>query len=268
VNAWQALYHAVEWALPEAALTRSHHDVSVTRFTAEAPAFARSPLHLDPVRLQQLVACTAPGAGERGLDVACGPGIVATALAAAGAGMTAVDLTPEMLRQFPASIALRACAEATRLPFAAGTFDFVVCRNALHHFPDPGAAIVEFARVLRSGGRLVIEDMIAAEDLRERDAQETIERLRDPAHARTLPRSEILAQAGAAGLRIESEQARPLRIDFDEWIDRPAPEPAARERARRLMERRLGAQEGVRAFLVDGRLFFERPGILLRTARP
>jgi SAM-dependent methyltransferase len=240
----------------------------VERFSAEAAAFAASPLHRDPARLARLVALARPRVGERGLDVACGPGIVTGALAAVGVVMAAVDLTPEMLRQFPGSMALRACADAGRLPFGAGVFDLVVCRNAVHHFDDPLPIAAEIARVLKPGGRLIVEDMTAAEDLRERDAQEVIERLRDRAHARTLPRSEMLALVAAAGLRCDGEEPRPLTVDFDEWIDRPAPPPAARALARRLMEARVGATSGVRAFLAEGRLVFERPGILLRAVRP
>ena len=238
------------------------------RFSAEAAAFAASPMHRDPVRLARLVAFARPRPGERGLDVACGPGIVAGALAAEGVVMAAVDLTPAMLRQFPSSIALRACAAAERLPFADRLFDLVVCRNSFHHFDDPAPIAAGIARVLKPGGRLIIEDMVAAEDLRERDDQEVIERLRDKAHARTLPRSEMLALVAGAGLRCEGEEPRPLTIDFDEWIDRPAPPPAARARARQLLEARIGATSGVRAFVAEGRLVFDRPGILLRAVRP
>ena len=182
--------------------------------------------------------------------------------------MTGVDLTLEMLRRFPPSDALRVSAAAERLPFGDGRFDLVVCRNSVHHFPEPGPIVAEMSRVLGPGGRLVIEDMIASEDLRERDGQEVIERLRDPVHARTLPRSELLELGRAAGLGPDGEESRPLAIDFDEWIDRPAAPPAARARARRLMEARIGATTGVRAWIADGKLRFERPGILLRLVRP
>ena len=51
------------------------------------------------------------------------------------------------------------CGDAERLPFADGTFDAVVCERALCTFPDKPKAAVEFARVLKSGGRVGISDL-------------------------------------------------------------------------------------------------------------
>jgi SAM-dependent methyltransferase len=47
-------------------------------------------------------------------------------------------------------------ASATDLPFADATADALVALNLLEHLPDDGAALVEFARVLRPGGRVVV----------------------------------------------------------------------------------------------------------------
>jgi len=46
---------------------------------------------------------------------------------------------------------------AAELPFPDGSFDAVVCIRVIHHLSDPRPAIVEFARVLRPGGVLVLE---------------------------------------------------------------------------------------------------------------
>lgn len=246
-------------------MTRETRDLLTRRFGTEARAFARSPLHRDPGRLARLVTFAEPRAGEEVLDVACGPGIVAAAFVRGGARVTGLDLTLPMLREAAGSGARLLLGEAERLPFGGARFDLVVCRNTFHHLPEPGPVVREMARVLAPGGRVVIEDMRAAEDLRERDAQETVERLRDPAHARTLPRSELLALLADAGLRAAGEESFDLTVDFEEWAARGGAAQERRARARRLMEARLDAGEGeVRVFLSDGRLMFRRPSLLVK----
>src|SRR5262245_60467857 len=64
-------------------------------------------------------------AGSRVLDVACGPGAVATAAAERGAGVTGVDLSPQMVavaRARHPGLDFRE-ADAERLPFPEGAFD-------------------------------------------------------------------------------------------------------------------------------------------------
>lgn len=47
-------------------------------------------------------------------------------------------------------------ADAARLPFAGGSFDALTCTEAFHWFPEQGAALAEFNRVLAPGGRVLI----------------------------------------------------------------------------------------------------------------
>jgi SAM-dependent methyltransferase len=48
-------------------------------------------------------------------------------------------------------------ADITRLPFGEGSFDFVLCIHVLEHVPDDRGAIAELHRVLRPGGRAVLQ---------------------------------------------------------------------------------------------------------------
>jgi ubiquinone/menaquinone biosynthesis C-methylase UbiE len=72
---------------------------------------------------------------------------------------TAVDFSPLMLERARANAAERRLGyiafeegNAASLRFDDESFDHVVCYNALHCMPDPGAALKEIARVLRPGG--------------------------------------------------------------------------------------------------------------------
>ena len=93
--------------------------------------------------------------GRRVLDLACGPGTVSDALVRAGASVVSADLSGPMLdlarsRLGPGSSIVR--GSALRLPFPSGTFDSLACNFGLLHFPEPGRALHEGARVLRRGG--------------------------------------------------------------------------------------------------------------------
>lgn len=100
--------------------------------------------------------------GQRVLDVACGTGVVAREVAGRLAGrveIAGVDLNPSMLRVargIRPSVDWRE-GDATRMSFPDASFDVVVCQAGLMFFPDRVAALQEMHRVLRPGGRLVVQ---------------------------------------------------------------------------------------------------------------
>ncbi len=241
-------------------------------FARQAKAFARSPLQRDPERLRRLLDAAQARPGERALDVGCGPGIVVAALRAAGLFAVGIDLTAEMIREARGAGGGGGAyvrGDVARLPFRDRAFDLVICRNTFHHLADPAAVTREMARVARGGGRVVIEDMRAPDDPAQRAYHETIERLRDVSHARTLTRDEIGSMVAGAGLVLDREEPIAFAIDFDEWIDRAFPGPADRDRARALMEASIGEDRcGLRVWREGTRLRFERRSLLLRAARP
>jgi demethylmenaquinone methyltransferase / 2-methoxy-6-polyprenyl-1,4-benzoquinol methylase len=103
--------------------------------------------------------------GAEVLDVAAGPGNVATELVARGAThVTALDLSFAMLAE-GARRGHRGIswvnADAQRLPFPDGNFDAVTISFGLRNVPDPELALGEFARVTRPGGRLVVCEFAA-----------------------------------------------------------------------------------------------------------
>ena len=94
------------------------------------------------------------------LDVAAGPGNVATELVARGAtNVTALDLSYNMLaegaRRGHSGISW-VNGDAQHLPFPDASFDAVTISFGLRNVPDPELALREFGRVTRPGGRVVI----------------------------------------------------------------------------------------------------------------
>jgi ubiquinone/menaquinone biosynthesis C-methylase UbiE len=96
-------------------------------------------------------------AGRRTLDVGCGTGTLAVALAERGGKVWGLDSSPEMLAEAQAKQTRARFKEGSgeALPFKDGWFERVVMRLSVHHLHRP-RALAEAARVLVPGGRIVI----------------------------------------------------------------------------------------------------------------
>lgn len=89
------------------------------------------------------------------LDVGCGTGALSSRLQAWGR-VVSMDYSPEALA-FSRRRGLRHLvgADAMRLPLASGQFDLITVMDVLEHVKDDCAAIAEFYRVLKPGGRVI-----------------------------------------------------------------------------------------------------------------
>lgn len=105
-------------------------------------------------------AAMGPLRDQRVLELAAGAGTNALALADCGAHVVATELSRGGLRALARLAANHPLpprgvqCDATRLPFAARSFDLVTGENFLMHV-DPAAVLAECHRVLRPGGRVV-----------------------------------------------------------------------------------------------------------------
>lgn len=94
---------------------------------------------------------------HRVLDLGGGTGRVAQFLQAAQ--VVVADLSRKMLRYAVAKPGLQGvCARGEQLPFPTAAFDRVLIVDALHHVQDQEQVLDEAWRVLRPGGRLLIEE--------------------------------------------------------------------------------------------------------------
>ena len=100
-------------------------------------------------------------AGRRVLDLGCGTGRHTLALAAAGARVTALDQSPEMMALARPKLQGYAVEWETHalpgpLPFADDTFDLVVMGLVAEHVADLDSLLSEASRVVRPGGRCLL----------------------------------------------------------------------------------------------------------------
>jgi demethylmenaquinone methyltransferase/2-methoxy-6-polyprenyl-1,4-benzoquinol methylase len=98
--------------------------------------------------------------GKTGLDLACGTGDLAAALAARGTHVVGLDITHRMLqlaaRRSPSLFFVG--GDMVALPFCDSAFDIVTTGYGLRNVPDINAALAEIARVLKRGGLFVSLD--------------------------------------------------------------------------------------------------------------
>jgi 2-polyprenyl-6-hydroxyphenyl methylase/3-demethylubiquinone-9 3-methyltransferase len=118
------------------------------------------PLHeINPLRLEWIDR-HAQLAGKDVLDVGCGGGILAEAMARRGARVTGIDLSEKGLRvaqlHLLESHLSVSYEHAMAEEFAAehpGAFDVVTCMELLEHVPEPESMVAACARLLRPGGQ-------------------------------------------------------------------------------------------------------------------
>ncbi len=120
------------------------------------------PLHqINPLRLEWIDRL-APLRGKRALDVGCGGGILADAMARRGADVLGIDLAARALKvaQLHAleaatpSVQYREIAAEALAEQEPGRYDVVTCMEMLEHVPDPASIVRACATLAKPGGHL------------------------------------------------------------------------------------------------------------------
>ena len=105
-------------------------------------------------------------AGLKVLDLGCGPGFFEILLSQLGCQVDAVDSSTQMLARACDNVALAGdperveffCGDIAKLPFVSDVYDVVISRNVTWLMRDPVATYVEWQRVLKPGGKLLVFD--------------------------------------------------------------------------------------------------------------
>lgn len=123
------------------------------------PAGEFKPLHdINPLRLEWIDRHAALD-GQAVLDVGCGGGILAEAMAARGARVSGIDLSEKGLRvaelhllESGAAVQYEQAAAEDYALRHAGAFDIVTCMELLEHVPEPASMVAACAQLVRPGG--------------------------------------------------------------------------------------------------------------------
>lgn len=223
---------------------QQHNAAIVDQFTRQAVPFAEMPNHSDAEAMRLTLETIGVGSGDRVLDVACGPGIVACALARIAKHVTGSDLTPAMLaqareRQRSAGLANLTWeqGDATALPNPDDSFDLVVTRYSFHHLLNPVAALTEMKRVCRSGGKVAVIDVLVEPEAS--DAYDHMERLRDPSHVRALTPADYERLGAEVGLEPVGSAFYRLGMDLETILCSSFPNPGDADRIREIFQAEL-----------------------------
>jgi 2-polyprenyl-6-hydroxyphenyl methylase/3-demethylubiquinone-9 3-methyltransferase len=121
------------------------------------------PLHdINPLRLDYIARRSRGLEGKHALDVGCGGGILAEAMATAGAKVLGIDLSDKALavarlHQLESGVEVdyQLSTAETLAAEQPGRFDIVTCMELLEHVPDPASTIAACAALVKPGGLVV-----------------------------------------------------------------------------------------------------------------
>jgi SAM-dependent methyltransferase len=196
-------------------------------FDVAADAYDRFMGRYSAVLTPQMADFAGVQAGQRVVDVGCGPGALVAALVGRGANVSAVDPSPQFVgavrERYPAVDVQQAAAE--ELPFEDASFDAALAQLVVHFMADPVRGIAEMARVTVAGGVVAasVWDMVGGRApispfwRAARELDPTVEGEARRAGAGEGKLTELFTQAGL--IEIE-ETALPVDVEhatFDAW---------------------------------------------------
>lgn len=166
----------------------------------------------DKQHLSRILNALEPTDNKKILDLGTGSGYLAFAIAKSSplAFVTGLDIVEDTLKANTRQASQDELENieftaygGIQLPFKNNTYDTVVTRYALHHFPDIQTTFNEIARILKPGGKLLISDPTPNTLDQDRFVDRFMQ-LKDDGHIRFYTLDEFTAYAQEAGLQFDS----------------------------------------------------------------
>lgn len=236
-------------------------------FTGQAKNFETTSMNFTKQEyLEHMVSCVGPQRTDTVLEVAAGTCICGRSLAPFVKNVTCLDMTTAMLAVGKEEAGKQGLlhmdfvqGDAEKLPFSDNSFDIVISRLAFHHFSNPKSCFSEMARVLKTGGKLVVIDMEAAEEIL-RNTEDEIETLRDPSHIRNLSKEEFTEMFRESCLPIMAVDCMELPVSLSAWLALTnTPAKISADISRRLRDE-INSNEltGFKPYENNGKIYFNQ----------
>ena len=206
---------------------RNHDQVVTEQFGSTAAAYLTSTVHAHGADLQDIAAYARQFPQAVVLDIGCGGGHASFAMAPHAGKVIAYDLAEEMLSVVAGAARERGLhnlevqqGSADQLPFADASFDLVCTRYSAHHWKNLPQALAEMARVLKPGGKCIVIDTAAPDDVLADTYLQAIELLRDTSHVRNRSLSDWRVLLTQVGFKLVGDKSWKLPLQFDSWVAR------------------------------------------------
>lgn len=216
-----------------------HNQFIVDQFTKQAVPFSRKTAMSSEEIFSLMLAMCEVTPQDVALDVACGPGLTACAVATIASQVTGIDLTPAMIecaKARQAELGLNnlnwQLGDVYSLPFTDNSFSLVLTRFSFHHFLNPAGVLDEMIRVCLPGGRVMVWDSIP--EAGKAGAYNQLEKLKDPSHAKALTEEELLGIVSRSGLTNIRTAPFNLEFEMEQQLAAMFPLPGDEERIRQI----------------------------------